>query len=219
MTPCLVFDLDDTLYLERDYVRGGFDAVGLHAERTHGIRGLSETCWALFRQGVRGDTFDRALRLLGVAPDPDLVRELVAAYRAHSPDIALLADARRCLEAAQEAAFLGIVTDGPAVSQRAKIAALGTDAFVDHTIVTAELGAEFAKPDPRAFALLETASGSRGTDCVYVADNPAKDFAGPKSLGWRTVRVRRRGGLHAALPSGPDVDRETTTLQGFGPPF
>jgi putative hydrolase of the HAD superfamily len=160
LTPCIVFDLDDTLYLERDYVRGGFSAVGVHAARTHGIHGLGETCWALFGEGVRGDTFDRALRLVGVAPDPGLVRELVAAYRGHTPDIALLEDARRCLEQARGSAFLGMVTDGPAVSQRAKIAALGTDTLIDHTIVTAELGEGFAKPDPRAFALIEAASGA-----------------------------------------------------------
>ena len=45
-----------------------------------------------------------------------------------------------------------------------------------------------------------------------MADNPAKDFAGPRSLGWHTVRLRRADGLHAAAPSGPDVDREIVTL-------
>src|SRR5207302_9076607 len=30
---CVVFDIDDTLYLERDYVRSGFRAVGTWAEQ------------------------------------------------------------------------------------------------------------------------------------------------------------------------------------------
>jgi putative hydrolase of the HAD superfamily len=45
-----------------------------------------------------------------------------------------------------------------------------------------------------------------------VADNPAKDFAGPRSRGWRTVRVRREGSLHAAVASGDDVDAEINGL-------
>jgi FMN phosphatase YigB (HAD superfamily) len=45
-----------------------------------------------------------------------------------------------------------------------------------------------------------------------VADNPAKDFAAPASLGWRAVRVVRPGGLHALAPSGADVERELSDL-------
>ena len=55
-------------------------------------------------------------------------------------------------------------------------------------------------------------SGAAGADCTYVADNPGKDFAGPRSRGWRTVRVRRRLSLHEAIASGPDVDLELADL-------
>jgi hypothetical protein len=34
----------------------------------------------------------------------------------------------------------------------------------------------------------------------------------PRCLGWRTVRVRRPGSLHAEVPSGDDVDAEITSL-------
>ena len=30
----------------------------------------------------------------------------------------------------------------------------------------------------------------------FLADNPAKDFQAPDALGWRTLRIRRPGGLH-----------------------
>jgi putative hydrolase of the HAD superfamily len=209
---CLVFDVDDTLYYERDYVRSGFAAVGVYAEREHGIAGLGPACWALFESGVRGSTFDRALTGLGRTPDPALVTELVGVYRAHPPHITLLPDAQACLERWLGRAYIGIVTDGPAVSQRAKIAALKLSAYVDHAVVTSELAADAGKPDPRAFALLQGEVGCSDAQCCYVADNPAKDFGGPCSLGWRTVRLRRAGGLHAATPSGADVDREIVSL-------
>jgi putative hydrolase of the HAD superfamily len=212
---CLVFDIDDTLYLERDYVRSGFEAAGLYAKYEYGIGGLSTACWSLFQAGVRGDTFDRALAVLGVTPPPGLVSELIAIYRAHRPDIELRDDAAACLARWRERAFLGIVTDGSAISQRAKIEALKLDALVDLIVVTAELGRAYAKPAPGAFALFETASGLRGSACVYVADNPAKDFAGPHRLGWRTVRVRRHESLHADVPSGRDVDVEIASLAGL----
>lgn len=212
---CLVFDIDDTLFLERDYVRSGFEAAGLYAKYEYGIGGLSTACWSLFQAGVRGDTFDRALAVLEVTPPPGLVSELIAVYRAHRPNIELRDDAAACLARWRDRAFLGIVTDGSAIGQRAKIEVLELDALVDLIVVTAELGRAYAKPAPGAFALFETASGLRGGDCIYVADNPTKDFTGPHRLGWRTVRVRRPESLHVDVPSGRDVDIEITSLAGL----
>src|SRR5690606_10373283 len=67
-------------------------------------------------------------------------------------------------------------------------------------------------PHPAAFERLERELGLAGPCCAHVADNPAKDFVAPRRLGWRTVRVRRPGGLHAGVPSGDDVDVEIPTL-------
>jgi hypothetical protein len=51
---CAVFDIDDTLYLERDYVRSGFEAVGRWAVKwiqieDFGWLACSALCWALNR--------------------------------------------------------------------------------------------------------------------------------------------------------------------------
>ena len=204
---CVVFDVDDTLYLERDYVRSGFRAVDAHLRERHGAAGFFERAWAAFEQGVRGRTFDEVLPQLGLSPGRELIAELVEVYRRHRPQIDLLPDARAALEAARRAGWaVAVVTDGPMASQSAKVAALGLARWADPVVLTAALGEGFGKPHPRAFRLVVERIGCRGEQCVYLADNPAKDFAGPKGLGWRTVRVRRPGGLHAAAPGGPDVD-------------
>ena len=44
---------------------------------------------------------------------------------------------------------------------------------------------------------------------LYVADNPVKDFAAPRQLGWVTVRVRRPCGLQYAVENAevtPDCE-------------
>jgi len=56
----VVFDLDDTLYLERDYVRSGFRAVDAWLA-SRGILGFFGEAWANFENGLRGKAFDRAL--------------------------------------------------------------------------------------------------------------------------------------------------------------
>ena len=55
----VVFDLDDTLYLERDYVRSGFRAVDAWLA-SRGILGFFGEAWANFENGLRGKAFDRA---------------------------------------------------------------------------------------------------------------------------------------------------------------
>lgn len=205
---CLVFDIDDTLYLERTYVRSGFEAVG----REVGLPAFAERAWAAFEQGRRGNTFDVVLAELGAPPEPGLVPRLVAAYRAHRPRIQLLDDAARCLEQARSSAVIAVVTDGPRVSQRAKAEALGLERWSDIVICTDDLGPDKAKPAPHAFQLAQKRAGVRAADCIYVGDNPSKDFAAPHALGWRCVRVRRPLGLHEHAPSADDVDIEVDHL-------
>jgi putative hydrolase of the HAD superfamily len=208
----VVFDIDDTLYLERDYVRSGFAAVGAWARSELGMPDLDARAWAAFEAGVRGRIFDEALAACGVRPNGSLVSQLVDVYRSHAPAIGLLDDVRSWLAARASDLALAVVSDGAPASQRAKATALGLADWADPMVFTDELGPGRGKPHPAAFECVEAAAGLTGRACAYVGDNPTKDFAGPRCRDWRTVRVRRAGGLHAATPSGDDVDAE---ISGF----
>lgn len=208
---CVVFDIDDTLYLEREYVRSGFACVGKVARQQLGVDGLAERAWELFESGVRGRIFDVALETLGVDPAPGLIGMLVDSYRKHAPAIQLAADARRCLEDLR-GHDIAAVTDGPRLSQRAKVAALGLSRWIRRVVYTEELGPGCGKPNPLAFEIIQSGSGNVSCPHVYIADNPAKDFAGPLSLGWQVIRIRRPGSLHQAIPTPPEVATELPDL-------
>jgi len=212
MIVTVVFDIDDTLYLEREYVRSGFNAADRWLSANRGIEGLFERAWRAFAAGARGRIFDDVVAELGIG-DESLVAELVEVYRSHRPAITLLPDARECLEMLVGRTGLACVSDGPAPSQGAKASALGLDRWLDPIVLTDELGPGFGKPHKRGFEIVER-TAPVGV-CVYVADNPHKDFAGPKELGWRTLRIRRPGGLHFEAESGSDVDGERPDLAGL----
>ena len=204
-TRVVVLDIDDTVYLERDYVRSGFAVVGGLIERRFGVGGVGETLWAGFLDGVRGDAFDRALRRHGIDAADELVAQLVHAYRCHRPAIRLLPDARHLLQRLDRAGVrVAAITDGPSSSQRAKVEALGLLDVLDPLVVTAELGEGRGKPHPAGFELVEQVTGARGGELMYLADNPGKDFVVPLQRGWRAVRIRRPGSLHQAVhtPAG-----------------
>ncbi|WP_342642055.1 HAD family hydrolase [Rhodoligotrophos ferricapiens] len=200
----LVFDLDDTLYLERDFVRSGFTAVGRWLRAEKGIRGFEAICTELFAAGERMQVFNQALDHLGLGAEPDLLAKLIHVYRTHEPQITLADDARRYLESATGPHAL--ITDGFLATQEAKVRVLKLDQSFGQVLCTACLGAGFGKPHPRCFEITEAWARPFGRPLVYVADNPLKDFVTPKARGWLTVQVARPERVH--LCAAPDARYE-----------
>ncbi|QFS82443.1 hypothetical protein FIU97_06450 [Roseivivax sp. THAF40] len=196
----LVFDLDDTLYLERDFAFSGYRHLDHWVAAQTGITGFGAACRALFEAGERRHVFDRACAQLGLDPSPEWIAELVAAYRGHPPQITLADDAARYLARAEGP--YGLITDGPEHMQRAKIAALSLERWIAHIRPTGAWPPGFGKPHPRAYEEMEGFGSS--SPMVYVADNPAKDFVTPKARGWLTVQITRPGSVHSPVP--PDND-------------
>jgi putative hydrolase of the HAD superfamily len=212
MIGCIVFDLDDTLILERDYVRSGFSAVGKFVAAEYGIIDFGDRCWSKFETGLRGNIFDSVCREADLAGAPKMIAQLVSTYREHTPEIALLPDASALLARVTPFMKTAVITDGPRASQSRKVKALDLDRLVLPIVLTDELGPGASKPSPVAFELVQQHHGLSADACVYVGDNPHKDFVSPRALGWHTIRVRRPLGLHASLPSGEDVDQEIDDL-------
>jgi putative hydrolase of the HAD superfamily len=192
----VVFDIDDTLFLEEDYIASGFAAVGAYVSTELGVEGFAEKCLARHAAGERGRIFDSVLAALGLEPSPALVQELVARYRSHRPTIDLAPDARPVLDALSRSHRLAAISDGPLVCQQAKVEVLGLSRWLDPIVLTGAFGPGEGKPHPRAFREIEQATGHGGSGCLYLADNPAKDFIGPRALGWRTIRIERPRGLY-----------------------
>lgn len=216
MVTGVVVDVDDTLYLERDYVRSGFRAVGDWCQKQLGVDGVGERAWDLFTAGRRGTTLSDAMGDRGIAVDGHLRAAVVDIYRRHSPDIALIPDARRFLRrVSTTVGRLGVITDGPAESQRAKCRALGLIDVADPLLITEEMGT--CKPDPEIYRRVADTWHLPPHELVYVADNPAKDFVAPLALGWHAVRIRRRESLHhdVPTPSGVAEIRDLDAIDGL----
>jgi putative hydrolase of the HAD superfamily len=211
---CVVFDIDDTLYLERDYVFSGFAAVGVWARTWLGVPDFGERCRQAHEAGTRGSVFNRVLEDCGVAPSQEVVGALVALYRSHVPNIRLCEDAREALLEVSARRPIAVITDGPAISQSRKVEALGLGRFADPIYLTELQGPGCSKPSPVVFRKVEEAIPAKRY--VYIADNPAKDFHAPRALGWKSIRVRRPGGLHFAIDN-PDAspDAELPDCSGL----
>lgn len=207
-TFAVILDLDDTLYLERDYVRSGFEAVGRVVAEKCGVVDFASRCWSHFEQGVRGTTFDKVLQELGLCGVLEQ-SELVEVYRAHVPCIQLAQDARTFLNVWPKDRPLGLITDGPLVSQSAKIAALELRTTLHPIILSDSFGTAFRKPHEKPFIAVEQALALGPRQLTYIADNPRKDFAAPKRRGWSTIRIRRPLGEHSASDDTSDCSADS----------
>ncbi|MEB3357725.1 MAG: HAD family hydrolase [Synechococcales bacterium] len=209
-TRILVFDLDDTLFPERAFVRSGFQAVSDWIEHDQGVSGFFDIAWQLFLSGKRHLVFDQTLDYLNFNYSPALIQHLVQIYRNHEPLISLHEDAAWALSHFQNRLKLGLITNGYLRTQQTKVRRLGIESYFDALIYCDRYGLEYWKPSPRGFQDLMTMMACEGHECVYVGDHPYKDFVAPKQLGWQTVRIQRDGGEFATVVADPALGAEHT---------
>ncbi|MCH7527275.1 MAG: HAD family hydrolase [Planctomycetes bacterium] len=211
----IVFDLDDTLYPEREYAFSGYEAVAsAFGDVLKGLFDAARRLRQLFDTPDRGRVFNVVLAELNVADPEPIVRRMIETFRNHKPRINLHPDADAALARFRPRYKLGVISDGYSTAQHAKIEALSIRSRVDEIIVTDDWGREFWKPHPRAFEEIARRLKVTPPNCAYVSDNPAKDFIAPNALGWKTVFVNRPDGVHTqnAPPQGGEPQRTIATL-------
>ena len=213
MSRMVVFDLDDTLYLERDFVWSGFRAVDQWLLRERGIAGFADLACSEYLLGARQKIFDKVLESFSIASSPELVAQLVKVYREHSPELSLLPDAVECLRCIREKEAIGLITDGYHQTQVNKVRALQIESHFARIVYSDAIGRDFWKPHTSPYEAIMRGH-SEATRFFYIADNPHKDFITARKLGWMTVRIRRQGGLHAetTLSAEYEADCEAPNL-------
>lgn len=196
----IIFDLDDTLYPERDYVLSGFRAVSAWAEANLNIpaaRAFDELK-ILFDQGVRGDTFNRWLEHYGLN-DNGLAQTLVQVYREHRPTLAPFPDVPELLTILRARYRLGLLSDGYLSVQQRKLDALDLADYFDAIVFSDEFGRAAWKPSPQPFRVVVERLAVAPLQAVYIADNPLKDFLGARATGLFTIRARWANGEYTHL--------------------
>ena len=186
----ILFDLDDTLFLEKDFVKSGFKAVASYIHNKNGIdeKIIFNDLFSIFNSGKRKNIFDLYIKEFG--DNSYSINEMVDLYRSHIPDINLLDGINEYLLSLSIDYKLGLVTDGYIQTQKNKINVLGIKKRFDRILITEELGREFWKPSIVPFSKICDSLEISPMEAVYIADNPEKDFKGPNQLGMLSIRLR-----------------------------
>ena len=188
----VVFDLDDTLYNEIDYVKSGFCCV---AKVLPNIENAAEKLYKLFMQ--RKQPIDELLQAESCFSQ-NTKEKCLTAYRNQNPDLTLSDSVKKLLLRLKANGYrLGIITDGRTEGQKAKIKALGLNDLVDKIIITDEFGGiQYRKPNPKAFETMRDYFDVRFEEMCYIGDNITKDFIAPDMLGMKSIFFKNQKGLY-----------------------
>lgn len=199
----LVFDLDDTLYPQAEFLTGAWARVATRCGALAGVevgRFEHELARIAAEGSDRGGIIDAALDSFGL--DPALAPELVATFHGFRPDRLTPYDGvAAALESLAGRVPLVVLTDGEPDQQRAKLEATGLRPCFRAVVCSDDRGRTHRKPHPAAFRGALEAVGVLAAQAVMIGDRPDKDVVGASAAGMRAIRVRQ--GEHRALPDHP----------------
>ncbi len=207
----VIFDLDNTLYDERQYVRSGFRAVSeymakkLQMNKDH----LYRLLLSIFSKKGRGEVFNLALEELNMKNE-ETVLEMVNVYRSHFPNIRVYKDSKNTLSILGQKYYLGLITDGVRKVQENKVEALDIASFFHVITYAVEYG---GKTNTEVFLETLEKLGTKPSNSIYVDDNPTKAFAMAKKLGIRTIRIMKGENKKTVAPTECKPDFEIKNLK------
>jgi putative hydrolase of the HAD superfamily len=174
-----VFDLDDTLYSERDFEKSGIEFV---------YRNLSIKHISL--ETILNNRNNWIELIINGSNNQITFQMVLDIYRNHFPTIQLYKDAKVFLEKLHsQGTEMSLITDGRSITQRNKLRALGIESFFKNIVISEEVNSE--KPSEYNFRMVMY--NKLAENYIYIADNPKKDFITPNKLGWTSICLLDRG--------------------------
>lgn len=175
----IVFDLDDTIYKEIDYVESAFNYINNYIKLRFKLDLSTDIKNCINNNLGFYDLISQKINKKDFSIDTFL--EL---YRFHYPKISLSKETSLFLnKLISKNIGFSVITDGRSISQRNKLHALGLTKVLKNIIISDETG--YQKPHLFNFKILNDLYPDK--KLIYIADNPSKDFLAPNLLNWKTI--------------------------------
>jgi putative hydrolase of the HAD superfamily len=192
MIRALIFDLDDTLYREKDFVASGYRAVARHVANAFGLDCHILFCGMMKTFAMQGrEAVLTALRQQFLNSSVSL-EELIEVYRQHTPQISLYPGYFDLLQKFSRNYRLGLITDGLPEVQERKVRALRLESVMEQIIYTWKYGSEKEKPHPLSFSVMLDSLQTDSDSALFIGDNPEKDCEGAHRAGMKCAQILHR---------------------------
>ena len=198
----VVFDLDDTLYKEIEFLKSAYREIAAYAAQmctgtSVPVQVLEVKAFEAMLEAYHSgrNAFETLNAFLGLELP---VAELLQMYREHVPQISLEEDVRYTLDSLKtDGVLMGIVSDGRELTQWNKVRALGLTEWMDESCIIINSSQECFKPNPCGYRRLVEAvfaiAQEEEISFAYVGDNLKKDFIYPNQHDWQTICLKNDG--------------------------
>lgn len=178
----IIFDLDDTLVYEIDFLKSAYKEIADILEPVKSQTLYDEMC-ALYQK--KENVFEVLhQRYPGYSKE-----DLLNFYRNHFPTLMLNDGADYIFKYCKEKGYkIGLLSDGRSITQRNKIKSVKIENVFDKIVISEEFGS--TKPN---FENYKVFVNDDKIEYYYIADNPQKDFLTPNKLGWTTICLLNTG--------------------------
>jgi putative hydrolase of the HAD superfamily len=186
----LVFDLDDTLYEEKQFVYSGFLEVANWISEMSKISSnvIYESMVKDLSVNGRGQIFNNVLKKYFHETKKN-VQKCISIYRLHKPKISIEKDVVDLLVELGNTYKLYIVTDGNKIVQNNKIKSLDIEKYITKAFITYRYGLNASKPSLKCFEIIKNKEKITWPELVYIGDNPNKDFVNLNKVNAITIRI------------------------------
>lgn len=193
----IVFDLDDTLYDEVDFVKSGFKEIANYLKDEKYYNFMCE----VFESEGSGKVFNKLIEKFSLDVN---INKLIEIYRFHIPNIVLPSESLELLKFAKEFKT-ALISDGHYIMQKNKFDALGLNSFVEYPIFTDFY--QTNKPELKPYNMVMDKYKDE-EKFVYISDNPKKDFKAVAKLGWTGIRYKNPVGIYGDFENDTDYEVE-----------
>ena len=127
-----VFDLDDTLYSERDFEKSGIEYVYNYFEIKH-----------IPLDSILNNRKNWIDQIINVTNKEITIQMVLDLYRCHLPSIELYKDSKVFLDMLLSKGYeMSLITDGRSITQRNKLKALGIESYFTDIVISEEVNSE-----------------------------------------------------------------------------
>lgn len=213
MIKLIIFDLDDTLYNEIEFVMSGFEAVSEYLFQEFGLdkKKTFKLMKNKFTRYGRGQVFNDILKEYNFKYNKKLINKLVSVYRSHTPSIKTYPKIKSFLvQLKSKRIKLALVTDTRWQVQRRKVEALELNDYFDYIVYTDKYNT--TKLNPKIIKKIIKEFNVRPGEAMFIGDDPNFDFIATKKLGGHTIRIRQGRLKKITLNKNHEADSEVDSI-------
>lgn len=191
----IVFDLDDTLYDEVDFVKSGFKEISSYLKDEKYYNYMCE----IFQLEGSGKVFNKLIEKFNLSIN---INKLIEIYRFHTPSIVLSNESLEILKFSRNFKT-ALISDGHYLMQKNKFISLGLTQYIDYPIFTDFFHTK--KPELKPYQIVMDKFENE-SKFIYISDNPIKDFIAVKKLDWIGIRYKNPIGIYKDNENNTDYE-------------